>query len=110
MLLMVRTEPAIEGTAVFGVALQRERAVAGLDVVLAELPIGGIGRDQRRLRAVLRAALLVPDFVVAYLDLRRHQPQTGLAQRGGLAPKNIVTRSTQRRGHRGHLVLARLQS
>jgi len=32
---MVRAEPAIEGTAVFGAALQRERAVAGLDVLIS---------------------------------------------------------------------------
>ena len=73
MLLVVGAEPAIVGAAVFGAALQRQRPVAGLDVVLAELPIGGVGRDQRGLGAVLRAALLVPDLVVANLDLGRHQ-------------------------------------
>src|SRR5215470_16529219 len=99
MLLVVRAEAAIIGTAVFGATLQRQRAVAGFQIFLAELPISGIGRDQRRVRAVLRAALLVPDLVVAQLDLGRDEREAGLAQRGGLAPEQIGTRSTQGRGH-----------
>ena len=43
MLFMIRTEPAIIRAAVFGVALQRERPVTGLDVLLAAQPIRGIG-------------------------------------------------------------------
>src|SRR5580692_5723109 len=99
MLLVVGAESAVVGAAVLGAALQRQRPVARLEVVLAELPIGGVGRDQRGMGAVLRATLLIPDLVVANLDLGRHQREAGLAQRGGLAPEQIGTRSTQRRGH-----------
>jgi hypothetical protein len=43
MLLVIGAEPAIIGTAEFRGALQSERAVARLDVVLAELPVRRIG-------------------------------------------------------------------
>src|SRR5215471_5966756 len=73
MLLMVRAEAAIIGTAELGAALQGERTVAGLDVVLAQPPIGRVAGNERRLDAVLLAALLVPDLVVLDGDLGRHQ-------------------------------------
>src|ERR1700677_4080875 len=79
MLLVVGAEPAIIGAAVFGPGLQGKRTVAGLDVVLAQFPVGGVGRDQRRMGAVPRASFLIPDLVVAKLDLCRHEPETGLA-------------------------------
>src|ERR1700730_14902544 len=110
MLLVIGAEPAIVGAAVFGAALQRQRPVARLEVVLAELTIGSVGGDQCRPGGVLGAALLVPDLVVANLDLGRNQRETGLAQRGGLAPEQIGTRSTQRRGHRGLSGLRRWRS
>src|SRR5262245_26111945 len=99
MLLVVGAEPAIVRAAILGAALQRERAVARLDVVLAEPPIGRVGGDQGGVRAVAVAALLVPDFVALDRDLRRHQREAGLAQRGGLAPEYVGPRSTQKRGH-----------
>src|SRR6266480_2085346 len=99
MLLVVRAEAAVIGAAELGAALKRQRLVARLDEILAEAPIGRIGRDQRRLHAVLTAALFVPDFVADDLNLRRHERQTGLAQRLGLAPEHIRPRSTQRRVH-----------
>src|SRR5262249_24640786 len=99
MLLVVGTQPAIVWAAELGAVLEGEGLVARLDVVLAAPPIGRIARHQRRLHAVLPAALLVPDLVVADLDLGRHQRETGLAQRGGLAPEHVGARSTQRRGH-----------
>jgi hypothetical protein len=73
MLLVVRAQPAVERAAIVGATLKRERLVAGLDEVLAALPIGGIGRDQCRLHAVLPAALLVPDLIAGDLNLGRHQ-------------------------------------
>src|SRR5215472_16845972 len=99
MLLVVRAQPAIVRAAECGAVLEGEGLVARLDVVLAALPVGRIARHQRRLHAVLPAALLVPDLVVADLDLGRHQREAGLAQRGGLAPEHVGARSTQRRGH-----------
>ncbi len=100
VLLVVRAQPAIIGAAELGAALPAERPVAGLDVILAQSPIGGVARDQRGVRSVPLTALLVPDLVVANLDLRRHQRQAGLAQRRGLAPEDVRPRLTQRRGHR----------
>src|SRR5260370_1239510 len=110
MLLVVGAEPAIVGATVFGMALPRQRAVARLEIILAELPIGGVGGDAGGLGTVLRTALLVPDLVVANLDLGRDQLDAGLAQRGGLAPEQIGTRSTQKRGHRPLSGLGRLRS
>jgi len=81
------------------VALKRQRLVAGLDEILAQPPIGGIGRNQCRLHAVLLATLFVPDLVALDQDLGWHQCQAGFTERLGLAPKNIGTRSTQRRVH-----------
>jgi hypothetical protein len=89
VLLVVRAEAAIVGAAELGLALERKRPVARLDVVLAQPPIGGVGRDQGGVRAVRFAPLLVPDLVVPDRDLGRHQRQTGLTQRGGLAPEHI---------------------
>src|SRR5262249_11903113 len=110
MLLVVRAQPAIVWAAEFGAVLEGEGLVARLDVVLAAPPIGCIARHQRRLHAVLLAALLVPDFVAADLDLGRHQREAGLAQRGGLAPEDIGARSTQRRGHAGGSLAGRGRS
>ena len=92
MLLVVGAQPAIVRTAELGAVLERERLVARLDVVLAQPPIGRVGREQRRLHAVLPAALLVPDLVAQDLDLRRHQREAGLAQRMRLAPEDIGPR------------------
>src|SRR5262249_47377692 len=100
VLLVVGAQSAVVGTAEFSPALQAERAVAGLDVVLAQAPIGRVSGDERRLHAVALAALLVPDFVVLDGDLGRDQRETDLAHRGGLAPEHVGARSTQRHGHR----------
>src|SRR5262245_25200620 len=100
MLLMVRAQAAVERAAVLGAALQRERTVAGLQVVLAAQPVGRVGGDEGRLHAVAGAALLVPDLAVADLDLGRHQAEAGLAQGGGLAPEDVGANLTQRRVHR----------
>ena len=94
MLLVIRAQAAIERAAEFSMALQRQRPVTRLDEFLAAPPIGGIGRYQRGLDAMLPAALLVPDLVAKDLDLGGHQRQAGFTQRLGLAPENIRTRST----------------
>src|ERR1700761_4150618 len=101
MLLMVGAQAAIIGAAIFGALLEMQRPVAGLDEVLAQPPIGSIGRYQRRLHAMFPAALLVPDLVVEDLDLGRHQLEAGLAERLGLAPEDVGTGLTQRRVHIG---------
>src|SRR5437879_13760454 len=101
ILLVHRAHAAIIRTAKLGAILECERLVARLDVVLAEAPVGGIGRYQRRLYAVLAAALFVPDLVADDLDLRRHERETRFAQRLGLARENIGARSTQRRAQLG---------
>ncbi|GMO61228.1 hypothetical protein BwSG20_16410 [Bradyrhizobium ottawaense] len=72
MLLVVGTETAIIGTAEFGALLELQRSVTWLDEILAQAPIGGIRRHQRRLDAMLPAALFVPDLVIQDLDLGRH--------------------------------------
>ena len=100
MLLVVGAEPAVERAAEFGAALPRQRAIARLEVVLAGEPVGRVGRHQGRLHTVARAALLVPDFVVLDDDLGRYQAETGLAQRGGLAPEDVRANLTQGRVHR----------
>ena len=69
MLFVIRTQPAIERATELGVALKRQRLIAGLDEFLAATPIGGVGRYQRRLDAVLLAAFFVPDFVAQNLNL-----------------------------------------
>jgi len=43
MLFVIRTQPAVERAAEFGVALKRQRLVARLDEFLAAAPIGGVG-------------------------------------------------------------------
>jgi len=48
VLLVIRTQAAIEGAAEFGMPPQTQQLVAGLDELLAQPPIGGIGRDQHR--------------------------------------------------------------
>src|SRR5262245_3032614 len=101
MLLMVRAQAAIIGTAELGTLLELQRPIAGLDEILAQSPIGRIGRNKCRLHAMLLAALLVPDLVAEDLDLGWHQFQADLAERLGLAPESIGTRSTQRRVHAG---------
>jgi len=57
MLLMIRAQAAVIRAAELGAALQVERPVAGLDVILAQPPIGGVGGDERGLDAVPLAAL-----------------------------------------------------
>ncbi len=104
MLFVIRAQPAIVRAAELGAVLEGKRLVARLDVVLAHAPVGGIARQQRGLHAVLAAALLVPDLVADDLDLRRHQRETGFAQRLGLAPEDVGPRSTQRRVHADCLV------
>src|SRR3954452_22527736 len=106
MLLVIRAEPAIIGTAEFGPALEIQRYIARLDEGFAAPPIGSIVGDQRRLHAMLPAALLVPDFVVDDLDLGRHQFEAGLAERLGLAPEHIGPGFTQRRVHERPLTMA----
>ena len=90
MLLVVGAQAAIVGAAVMRAALELERHVAGLEIVLAALEIGRIGRDQRLLRAVLGAALQVEDVVAFDQDLRRHELETIFAERRGLAVEAVV--------------------
>src|SRR5262245_35463361 len=97
---MVGAQSTIVGATEFGAALQRERPIAWLDVILAPLPIGRVGRDQGVLRAVLRAALFIPDLIVPDFNLGRYQRQAGFAQRRRLTPEHVGARSTQGRGHR----------
>ena len=89
MLLMVGAEPAVIGAAQLGARLHVERPVARLQVVMAELVIGGIGGDQRLLHAMRLAALEVIDVVLLDDDLGRHQRHAGAAHRGGLAIEHI---------------------
>ena len=79
MLLVVGAQTAIIGTAMFGAALELERAVPRFDVVLAELVIGSIARDQCLPNTVAMAALEIIDAVVLDDDLGRHQREAGFA-------------------------------
>ena len=89
MLLVIGAQPAIIGTAKLGAGLGVERPVAGLQVVVAELVVSGIGGDQRLLHAMGLAALEVIDVAVLDDDLGRHQRHAGAAHRGGLAVEDI---------------------
>src|ERR1044072_1766473 len=89
MLLVIRTQPAVVRTAEFGAILKAKRLVARFDVVLAQAPVGGVGRQQGRLHAVLAAAFLVPDLVAENLNLRRNEREADFAQGLSLAPEDI---------------------
>src|SRR3954453_16911048 len=104
MLLVIRTQTAIIRAAEFGAALKAERLVARLDVVLAQPPIGRIGRDQRRLHTMLSAAFLVPDLIPMDRDLGGHQREAFLAQGLRLPPKDVGPAASQRRVHARCLV------
>ena len=80
MLLVVGTQSAIVRAAVMRPALELERHVAGLEIVLAALEIGRIRRDQRLLRAVLGTALQVEDVVAFDQDLRGCELKTSFAE------------------------------
>ena len=90
MLLVIGTQAAIVRAAVMRPALELERHVAGLEIVLAALEIGRVGGDQRLLRAVIGTALQVIDVVAFDEDLRRHETQTGFAERRGLRVEAVV--------------------
>jgi hypothetical protein len=89
MLLMVRTQAAIERAAIMGARLELERDVAGLQPVPALSVVLGVGGDQGLLDAVGVAAFLEIDAVVLDQDLGWHRVQAGLAQRLGLAVEQI---------------------
>src|SRR5215469_2159600 len=97
MLLVVRAETAIVGTAVFGPGVELERHVARLQEIAAPLPVARLARDQRLLDAVLGATLQVKDRLPFLDDLRRDEPQAGLAHRGGLAEEDVRARFACRR-------------
>ncbi len=97
VLLVVGAEAAIVGAALVDAGVELERHVAGLEEIAAALPVARLGGDQRLLHAVLGAALLIEDALALLQDLRRHQAEADLAERGGLAEKDIGPRLAQRR-------------
>ncbi len=82
---MIGAETAIEGAAVLGMGLGRERPVAGLQPVPLGLPVADVVADQGLLHAVLAASLQIEDVRRFRDDLRRNKLQTGLTQARGLA-------------------------
>ena len=97
VLLVIRTEAAIIGTALVDAGVKLERHIARLQEIAAALPIRRIGRYQGLLYAVLMAALQVIDAILFLQDLGRHQFEAGLAQRGCLAEKDVRARFARRR-------------
>ena len=113
MLLVVGAEAAIPRAAALGAGERRQRPVAGLEVLQGAPPVDRVVRHQGLHHAVLGAALGIVDAAVLLDDLGRHQAETGLAERGGLAeeeircglaryavvhallPRRIITRSVQ---------------
>jgi len=89
MLLMIRAKPAIIGAAKLRAGLHLQRPVAGLQVIMAELVVSRVRRNQRLLNPVGFAALQVIDIVILNDDLGRHQGIAGFAERCGLPVKNI---------------------
>ncbi len=89
VLLVVRAEAAIIGTALVDPGVEAQWHIARLQEIAAALPVSRVGRDEGLLHAVLMAALQVIDATLLLEDLGRHQRKTGLAQRGGLAEENI---------------------
>jgi hypothetical protein len=59
VLFVIRAQAAVIGAAQFGAGLRRERAVARLQIVVAELVVGRVGGDERLLNAMRPAALEV---------------------------------------------------
>ena len=92
VLLVVRAKAAIVGTALVDAGMELERDVAGLQEIAAALPIARLRRDQRFLDTMLGATLEVKDGLALLDDLRGHQHEAGLAERGGLAQEDIGPR------------------
>jgi hypothetical protein len=83
------TEAAIVGAALVDPGMEFERHIAWFEEIAAALPIARLARYERLLDAVLGAALEVIDRAPFLDDLRRHQTHAGLAERGGLAEKDV---------------------
>ena len=92
MLLVVGAEAAIPRAAALGAGERRQRPVAGLEVFQRAPPVDRVVRHQGLHHAVLGAALGIVDAAVLLDDLGRHQAETGLAERGGLAEEEIRCR------------------
>src|SRR5829696_8105203 len=89
MLLVVGAEAAIPGTAALGAGERRQRPVAGLEVLQGAPPVDRVVGHQGLHHAVLGTALGIIDAAVLLDDLGRHEAETGLAERGGLAEEEI---------------------
>ena len=89
MLLVVGAEAAIPRTAAFGFGERRQGPIARLEVFQGAPPVDRVVRHQGLHHAVLGAALGIVDAAVLLDDLGRHQAETGLAERGGLAEEEI---------------------
>ncbi len=85
MLFVIGTEAAVEGAAVLGMGLGRQRPVAGLQPVSLGLPVSNVVADQRLLDAMLAASLQIEDVRRFGDDLRRDQGKAGFTQARGLA-------------------------
>ncbi len=96
VLLVVGTEPAIVGAPLVDAGMEFERHIPGFEEIPATLPIARLARHQCLLDAVFGAALQVIDRAALLDDLRRHQTHAGLAERGGLAEKDVGPRLARR--------------
>jgi len=89
VLLVIRTQAAIMGTAMVGPGLGGEGPVAGLHPVPLGLPVADVVADQGFLDPVFLAALLVEDLAILTKNLGGNQFETGLTQAGGLSQEQI---------------------
>ena len=69
MLFVIGAQAAVVRTSALGMGLGRQRAVAGLQIVLGAFPVGCVGRDQGFLDAMFLAALLIEDVLALDQDL-----------------------------------------
>jgi hypothetical protein len=80
MLLVVWAETAVVGAATLGMRLQDKRPVAGLEVVVAETVVGGVGGDEHLLCSMCPAPLDVEHTASFDDDLGGHQSEAFAAE------------------------------
>ncbi len=97
MLLVIRTEAAVERAAVLGAGEGRQRTIPRLQPIAGGLPVGDIVADQGLLHAMFGAALQVVDAALLTDHLGRDQPQAGLAQARGLTEEQVRRAPASRR-------------
>ncbi len=90
MLFVVCAETAIQRAAIISFGLHGEGAVAGFEIILGAAKIFRVRANQRLLYAVLAASFLIIDIIAVDQNFGRNGGEASLAERGGLAIKQII--------------------